>query len=148
MRHSVLWEKLAEQSFRQLDPFKRRFHEFQFLHLLIPRETQTSLIVTSALASKENFTVKKSKQSGYGLDILENNQVTLWCNFRLDIVLLTLEFSESCQAQMPPFSKQCLLEASNCNLTFYKTRQLATWLQVSLKCQVQTRFQAYSSKKK
>ena len=49
---------------------------------------------------------------------------------------------------MPPFSKQCLLEASNCNLTFYKTRQLATWLQVSLKCQVQTGFQAYSSKNK
>ena len=49
---------------------------------------------------------------------------------------------------MPPFSKQCLLEASNCNLTFYKTRQLATWLQVSPKCQVQTGFQAYSSKKK
>ena len=37
---------------------------------------------------------------------------------------------------MPPFSNQCLLEASN--LTFYKTRQLATWLQVSLKCQIQT----------
>ena len=33
-------------------------------------------------------------------------------------------------------------------LTFYKTRQLATWLQVSPKCQVQTGFQAYSSKKK
>jgi len=49
---------------------------------------------------------------------------------------------------MPPFSKQCLLEVSNCNLTFYKTRQLATWLQVSSKCQVQTGFQAYSSKKK
>ena len=44
---------------------------------------------------------------------------------------------------MPPFSKQCLLEATN--LTFYKTRQLATWLQVSLKCQ--TGFQTYSSKK-
>ena len=49
---------------------------------------------------------------------------------------------------MPPFSKRCLLEASNCNLTFYKTRQLAAWLQVSPKCQVQTGFQAYSSKKK
>ena len=48
---------------------------------------------------------------------------------------------------MPPFSKQCLLEASNYSLTFYKTRQLATWLQVSLKRQVQTRFQAYSKKK-
>ena len=49
---------------------------------------------------------------------------------------------------MPPFSKQGLLEASNCNLTFYKTRQLATRLQVSSKCQVQTRFPVYSSKKK
>ena len=148
MRHSVLWEKLAEQSFRQLDPFRKRFYEFQCLYLLVPRETLTSLMVTSALAIKENFTVKKSKQSGYGSDILGNNQVALWCNVRLDVILLTLEFSESCQAQMPPFSKQCLLEASNCNLTFYKTRQLATWLQVSQKCQVQTGFQAYSSKKK
>ena len=26
-------------------------------------------------------------------------------------------------------SKQCLLEASNCKLTFYRARQLATWLQ-------------------
>ena len=49
---------------------------------------------------------------------------------------------------MPPFSKQCLLEASNFYLIFYKDRQLATWLQVSLKCQVQTGFQAYSSKRK
>ena len=49
---------------------------------------------------------------------------------------------------MTPFSKQYLLEASNFYLTFYKTRQLATWLQVSLKCQVQTGFQAYSSKRK
>ena len=48
---------------------------------------------------------------------------------------------------MPPLSKQGLLKASNLYLTFYKTRQLATWLQVSLKCQVQTGFQAYSSKK-
>ena len=49
---------------------------------------------------------------------------------------------------MPPFSKQCLLEASNLYLTFYTTRQLATWLKVSLKCQVQTGFQAYYSKRK
>ena len=48
---------------------------------------------------------------------------------------------------MPPFSKQCLPKASNLYLTFYKTRQLATWLKVSLKCQVQTDFQAYSKKK-
>ena len=49
---------------------------------------------------------------------------------------------------MPPLSKQCLLEANNFYLTFYKTRPLATWLQVYLKCQVQTGFQAYSSKRK
>ena len=49
---------------------------------------------------------------------------------------------------MPPFSKQCLLEAGNLYLTFYKTRQLATWLKVSPKCQVQTGFQAYSYKRK
>ena len=61
--------------------------------------------------------------------------------------MLTLELSESSQAWMPPISKQCLLKASNYNLTFYKTRQLATWLQVSPKCQIQTGFQAYSKKK-
>ena len=49
---------------------------------------------------------------------------------------------------MPPFSKQCLLEASNLYLTFYKIIQLAIWPKVSLKCQVQTGFQAYSTKKK
>ena len=49
---------------------------------------------------------------------------------------------------MPPFSKQCLLEASNFYLIFYKTKQLATWLKVSPKCQVQTGFHAYSSKEK
>ena len=48
---------------------------------------------------------------------------------------------------MPPFSKQCLLDANNCYLTFYKTRQLATWLKVSPKCQDETGFQAYSKKK-
>ena len=36
----------------------------------------------------------------------------------------------------------------NATLLFYKTRQLATWPQVSPKYQVQTGFQAYSSKKK
>ena len=61
MRHSVLWGKLAEQAFRELDLFRRRSYEFQFLHLLIPRKTLTSLMVTSALAIKENFTVKESK---------------------------------------------------------------------------------------
>ena len=40
MRHSMLWKKLEEQGFRELDIF--RFYESQFLHLLIPRETLTS----------------------------------------------------------------------------------------------------------
>ena len=58
----MLWEKLAEQAFRQLDPFRSRFYESQFLHLLIPRETLTSLMVTSALTIKENFTIKSQNR--------------------------------------------------------------------------------------
>ena len=46
----------------QIDHFKRRFYESQFLHLLIPRETLTSLMVTSALAIKENFTIKSQNR--------------------------------------------------------------------------------------
>ena len=34
----------------QIDLFRRRFYESQFLHLLIPRETLMSLMVKSALA--------------------------------------------------------------------------------------------------
>ena len=52
----MLWKKLEEQAFRELDIF--RFYESQFLHLLIPRETLTSLMVTSALAIKEKITIK------------------------------------------------------------------------------------------
>ena len=58
MRHSVLWERLAEQAFRYLGLFSTKFYKPQFLHLLIPRETLTSLMVTSALAIMENFTLK------------------------------------------------------------------------------------------
>ena len=79
-------------------------------------------MVTSALAINENFMVKSQNR----VAIVQTSwEITRWyygCNFRLDLVLLTLEFSESCQAWVPPFLKQCLLEASNCNLTFYKTR--------------------------
>ena len=39
----------------------RSFQEKILLHLLIPRKTLTSLMVTSALAIKNFFTVKKSK---------------------------------------------------------------------------------------
>ena len=54
----MLWEKLAEQGFRKLDLFRRRFYESQFLHLLILRKTLMSLMVNSALAIKEKFTIK------------------------------------------------------------------------------------------
>ena len=42
--------------------FQERLYESQFLHLLIPRETLTPLMVTSALAIKENFTVKSQNR--------------------------------------------------------------------------------------
>ena len=87
MRHSMLLEKLAEQAFRQLDLF-RRFYEFQFLHLLIPRKTLMSLMVTSALAIKENFTIKCQNR----VTMIQTSwEITRWyygCNFRVDIVLL------------------------------------------------------------
>ena len=46
----------------QIDLFRRRFYEPQFLHLLIPRETLTSLTVKSALAIKEKFTIKSQNR--------------------------------------------------------------------------------------
>ena len=46
----------------QIDLFRRRFYESQFLHLLIPRETLTSLTVKSALAIKEKFTIKSQNR--------------------------------------------------------------------------------------
>ena len=62
MGHSMLWEKLAKQAFRWLYFFRRRFYESQFLHLLIPRETLTSLTVKSALAIKKKFTIKSQNR--------------------------------------------------------------------------------------
>ena len=56
----MLWKKLEEQGFRELDIF--RFYESQFLHLLIPRETLTSLMATSTLAIKENITIKSQNR--------------------------------------------------------------------------------------
>ena len=71
-------KKAAEQASRERDLFWR-FYESQFLHLLIPRETLTSLMVTSALAIKENFTIiSQNRVLSYGSDILGNNQVLLW----------------------------------------------------------------------
>ena len=60
MRHSAL-EKTGRTGL-QIDPFKKMFYEFQFLHLLIPRETLTSLTVKSALAVKEKFTIKSQNR--------------------------------------------------------------------------------------
>ena len=47
-----------EALFGELDIFRRRFYESQFLQLLIPREILTWLTVTSALAIEENITTK------------------------------------------------------------------------------------------
>ena len=40
----------------------RSFQEKILLHLLIPRKTLASLMVTSALAIKENFTIKSQNR--------------------------------------------------------------------------------------
>ena len=103
----------------QIDLFRRRFYESQFLHRLISRETLTSLTVKSALAIKEKFTIKSQNRVAM---VQISWEITRWCygcTFRLDLVLLNTWVSESCQAWMPPFTKRYLLEASNCNLTFY-----------------------------
>ena len=55
-------EKTGRTDLQLLDLFRRRVYESQFLHLLIPRETLTSLMVTSALAIKENFTIKSQNR--------------------------------------------------------------------------------------
>ena len=103
-------------------------------------------MVTSALAIKENFTIKsQNRVLSYGSDILGNN-CYYGCNFRLGIVLLNTWVFWVLSGLDATILKTCLLEASNFYLTFYKTRQLATWLKVSPKCQ--TGFQAYSSKRK
>ena len=47
----------------QIDLSRRRFYKFQFLHLLIPRETLMSLTVKSALAIKEKFTIKSPNRA-------------------------------------------------------------------------------------
>ena len=88
MRHSVLWEKLAEQAFRYLNLFRTKFYKPQFLHLLIPRETLTSLTVKSALAIKEKFTIKSQNRVAM---VQVSWEITRWyygCSFRLDLVLL------------------------------------------------------------
>ena len=44
----MLWEKRAEQAFRELDIFRRKLYEPNFLHPLIPRKALKSLRETSA----------------------------------------------------------------------------------------------------
>ena len=49
MRHSVLWEKLAEQAFRELDILRRKFYEFNCLHLLKPAAATAAKSLQSCL---------------------------------------------------------------------------------------------------
>ena len=99
MRHSVLWEKLAEQAFRELDIFRRRFYESQLLHLLIRREKLTSLLtVTSTLAIKKIITIKSKKKDWIAM-VQTSKEITrrhYGYNFRL-----VLELSELGQTWIP-----------------------------------------------
>ena len=103
-------------------------------------------MVTSAFAIKENFTIKNQNKVAM---VQTSKEITRWfyeCNFRLDLVLLnTWVFwvRLGCHHSQNNVCWQLI----NATLLFYKTRQLATWLQVSPKCQDQTGFWAYSSKK-
>ena len=85
-----------------------------------------------------------------------SKEITRWhcgCNFRLVHVLLktwVLWVMSGLDAIRHSQNYVCWQLVTTTfffffNLTFYKTMQLATWLQVSPKCQVQTGFQAYSS---
>ena len=83
------WEEYSiEIRNRPSDIFRRRFDESQFLHLLIPREAVTSLTVTSALAIKEDITIKSQNR----VDTVQTyKEMTTWhygYNFRLVLVLL------------------------------------------------------------
>ena len=82
-------------------------------------------MMTSALAIKDNFTIKSQNRV---VMVQTSKEITRWyygCNFRLDLVLLNTWVFWVVLGCHKTFSKQCLLTASNYNLTFYKTRQLA-----------------------
>ena len=108
-RHSVLWEKMAEQAFIWLDLFRRRFYESQFLHLLIPRETLTSLMVTSALSIKENFTIKSQNRVAM---VQTTREITRWlvqfncCRVRL----FATPWIKACQASLSITNSHSLLK--------------------------------------
>ena len=89
----------------------------------------------------------------------------LWCNFRLDLVLLnTWAFWVMSGLDATKHSQNNVCwQLATTTLLFIKlgnwllllllsrfscVRQLATWLQVSVKCLVQSEFQAYASVKK
>ena len=55
--------KTGKTSIQIVRSFQEKFYESQFLHLLIPRETLTSLTVKSALAIKEKFTIKSPNRA-------------------------------------------------------------------------------------
>ena len=68
--------------------FQEKILESQFLHLLIPKKTLTSLTVKSALAIKEKFTIKSQNRIAM---VQISWKITRWCSgctFRLDLVLL------------------------------------------------------------
>ena len=144
MRHSMLWEKLAKQAFRWLYFFRRRFYESQFLHLLIPRETLTSLTVKSALAIKEKFTIKS--QNRVAMIQISWEITKLWVYFQIrSCIAKHFSFLSRVRLGCHHSQNNVCWKLVTATLLFIK---LGNWLQVSLKCQVQTGFQAYSSKKK
>ena len=108
-----------------------------------------SLMVTSALAIKENFTTKsQNRVLSYGSDILGNNQVLPWVKFQIRrCIAKHLRFLSRVRLRCHHSQNNVCSKLVTSTL-LYKNRQLAIWLKVSPKCQVQTEFQAYSSKKK
>ena len=58
------------------------------MHLLIPREMLTLLMVTSALAIKENFTIESQNRIAMVQISRKITREYYGCNFRLDIVFL------------------------------------------------------------
>ena len=84
-------------------------------------------MVMSTLATRENITIKSQNRVAM---VQTSKEITRWhygCNFRLVLVLLK-NLSFLSRVRLGCHSKQCLLAASNCKLTFYKTRQLPTGL--------------------
>ena len=87
MRLCALGKKTVRTGL-QIDLFKKRLYESQILHLLITRETLTSLTVKSALAIKEKFTIESPNRVA---TVQTSWEITRWCygcTFKLDLVLL------------------------------------------------------------